>query len=59
MFKKGLLLTNSNKISLNIYLPQEKLILLTHPQFQQKINNCIEKLNIFKQTNGEPGKRLY
>ena len=61
MLKKGLLLTNSNKVSLDIYLPQEKLISLTYPQFLQKIIKKIAQttLNIFKQTNAKPEKRLY
>ena len=46
MLKKGLLLTNSNKVSLDIYLPLEKLISLTHPQFLQENNkNRTKKLN--------------
>ena len=58
--EKGLLLRNSNKVSLGIYLPSGKLISLTHPQFLQKNNkNRTKKLNIFEQTNGKPEKRLY
>ena len=61
MLKKVLLLTNSNKVSSDIYLPQEKLISLTHPQFLQKNNkNRTKKIsNIFKQTSAKPEKRLY
>ena len=52
MLKKSLLLTNSNKVSLDIYLPQEKLISLTHPQFliQIEAEDALAKL-IFLMAN--------
>ena len=43
MLKKVLLLTNSNKVGLDIYLPYEKLISLTHPQFLIQIKSAKTK----------------